>query len=84
MNAIKRWLRASSAKEQRQLARLARTSVGQLKQIAGGYRRASASLAIRLERAAGKLNNSKLPPLLREQMALSCRRCDFARKCRGQ
>lgn len=84
MNPIKRWLRASTAKERRRLARTARTSVGLLKQIAGGHRRASATLAMRLERAAGKLNNPKLPPLLREELALACRKCEFARKCRTQ
>lgn len=81
---MKKWLKASTRAERGHLARNARTSVGQLRQIAGHHRKPSAELAIRLERAALKLRikNPKLPLLLREHLARACASCEFARVCR--
>ena len=84
MIPMKKWMRVSTKAEQRELARRARTSVGQLRQLAGKHRTSSADLALRLERAARVLHekNVKLPLLLREQLATSCRACEFAKHCR--
>lgn len=84
MRALKNWMTAATAKEKVALARRAKTSVPHLFQLSGGHRRASAELAISIEKAALTLRkiNPTLPELRREDMNGACRGCDFARRCR--
>lgn len=89
-NLVRRWMHAASPAERAKLARLAKTTAGQLKWLAGGYRSdgkasVSAELAIKLEHASVILNaaNPELPVLLREQLARACGKCEFAKACRA-
>lgn len=84
MNPVKKWMRTATEQEQKELARRARTSVGQLHQISGRHRKPSADLAIRLERAGAvmRTKNPRLPELNRERLAAACRSCEFAKRCR--
>lgn len=50
---LRGWLAATSAEERERVAREARTSVAHLWQLAGGHRKASPSLAERLQDASG-------------------------------
>lgn len=88
-NAMREWMDLATAKEKAMLARLAKTSVGQLRQLAGGYRtksmpRTKAELALRLERASIAMNerNDALPILFRERFSAACASCDFLKACR--
>lgn len=81
-NTLKAWLRMGDGMsyheknhlgrtDRERLADLAGTSLGYLYQIAGGHRRCSADLAIRLEVASRKLRakNGRLPTLRRQALA---------------
>lgn len=50
---LRGWLAATSAEERERVAREAKTSVAHLWQLAGGHRKASPSLAERLQDASG-------------------------------
>ena len=84
MNPVKQYLDASTDAEQTELAKRGRTTRGQLRQLAGRHRKASADLAIRLERASKVMQakNPRLPFIKREQLAKACRSCEFAKRCR--
>jgi hypothetical protein len=86
MNPLHEWLQRADAKQLSRLARLARTTVGTLRQIAGGYRKSdvSATLAVRLDHAAAVLRSRDpaLPEIPREKMSAACRGCEFAKRCR--
>ncbi len=88
-NIVHNWLQLATPQERTRLARLAKTTIGQVKWLAGGYRTkgkavASAELAIRLEHASVTLRkaNAKLPRLRREDLARACAKCEFAKACR--
>ena len=90
MNQLKIWMDAASHEEKALLAELAGTSIGNLNQIAGGYRTGGAAavragLARRIEKAAGAVakRNRALPPLVRTDLSSECRECDFAQRCLG-
>lgn len=84
MKILKDWMDIATPDEEAALAKSAKTTVGNLVQIACGNRKPKAEFAIRLETAARKirLKNRKLPILLREQMNDGCSICEFARRCR--
>lgn len=86
-NPLRRWLDVSNDAQRRRLVRGARTTLGTLRQLAGGYRgrpRTTADLALRIEKAAGELRaeDPALPELRREDFSPACRRCDMAKRCR--
>lgn len=90
MNQLKIWMLAASTEEKVALADLAGTTLGTLNQIAGGYRNKGdavvrSGMARKLENAAAVLNkrNSALPSLLRTDLSVECRECDFAKRCLG-
>ena len=91
MNALKKWMAAATPKERTTLARLAKTSVGNLRQTAGGYRTqgklsTSPELARRLEIASEKVQREGLGLLSREDLCQACGRCEYAKmakKARG-
>lgn len=90
MNQLKLWMDSATAEEKATLADLAKTSIGNLTQIAGAYRTGGvasvrAGLARRIEQAAavvGKRNRT-LPAVLRTDLSPECRECDFAQRCLG-
>ena len=89
MSQLKAWMRLASPEEQTALATAAGTSRAYLYHLANDKsaygRYASPELARRLETAAVGINalNPRLPRLLRTDLALACRECEFARKCLG-
>lgn len=85
------WLAEATADERQQLAELAGTGVNYLSQLSGGHRNASPELARELERAAAAIRKQRspkaralLPVLLRTDMNVACRGCEFAEKCLGK
>ncbi len=77
------WLRTANKKERTALAKRARTTVGQLQQLAGGHRMASAALAARIEKAVGDATHA-LPAVRRESLCPACDACEFAKLARSQ
>ena len=79
MNTMRRWWGKATPAQKRTLAKLAKTTVGTLHQLAGGYRtrgvvRASPELARRIEIASGG-------ELRRVDLCPACRQCEFAKRC---
>lgn len=90
MNPLRKWWSAATPKQKRRLARLAKTTVGSLHQLAGSYRTngklsASPELARRIEISARKMalmrGQPAMPQLLRVDLCPACRRCEFAKRC---
>lgn len=87
-NILRDWMSAASASEKAELARLAQTTVGTLRQLAGAYRtqghlRVEADLARRIELAAGLIHRPGLPVLCREHLSPACANCEFVPVCRN-
>lgn len=81
-NAFQRWMSSATTKDKARLARLARTTVGSLRQLAGGYRtkgrvRATPEQARRIE-IAGRRMGVKFP---RQSLCPACNACEFAKRC---
>lgn len=84
MNALARWMDGATPKQRNQLAKAAKTTVGTLRQIAGGYRKTNvtADLAGRIDRAVVKLFPMS-DPVPRESLCPACKVCEFAKQCRS-
>jgi hypothetical protein len=77
--ALKKWMTAATVEQQEQLAIYAKTSVGTLRQLTTGHRKASSALAIRLEKGAQRMLVYDLPPLTRMDLNETCRGCEYAK-----
>lgn len=86
MNAVQNWMKHATMAQFVRLAKLARTTPGTLRQIAGGYRKSNvtAELAVRIDRAAAVMRSREpaLPEIQRESLNAACRGCEFAKRCR--
>ena len=68
----------------KRMADMVPISVRSIPAYAGGFRRASAEVAVGIERATTLLHKEtkgKLPIIYRVFMSDTCRQCDFAAKC---
>lgn len=79
-NKMKEWLMKATKAEALSLAEKAGTSIGVLRQIAGGYRTdgvasTTPETAKAIEKAAAKLPN--LPELKRGDLCVACGKCEF-------
>ena len=86
ITSIKAWMRAATAAERDLLAEKIGTSPGQLYQLAGGHRQASADMAGRIESATmemAKASKGRLPRVYRTDVCEACRQCSYAAKCLG-
>lgn len=87
MNVLRKWLTKATPAERTALAKGAATTVGNLRQIAGGYRQTagivkmSPEMARLTEIAAERLRrkNPELPELPRTELCPACGRCEFAK-----
>lgn len=81
---LRAFLRASTPEEREALAAAAGTTLGQLNQLAGGHRSASADLAGRLETGIALLRRGaakrRLPEVVRTDLCAACRDCPYAAK----
>lgn len=82
---LRAFLRASTPEEREALAAAAGTTLGQLNQLAGGHRSASADLAGRLETGIALLRRTaatkkRLPEVVRTDLCAACRDCPYAAK----
>lgn len=88
MNALHVWMQKATTAQLARLAKLANTTVGNLRQIGGGYRKSNvtAELALRLDHAAAVLRSRDptLPDIPREKLSAACARCEFAKRCRNK
>ena len=79
---LKRFLHALDGEQQERFAAGAGTTVGALRHVVTGRRWASAAMAIALEKSARKMGSGrKLPLLLRQDLALACKHCEYAKAC---
>ena len=86
ITSIKAWMSAATAEEQILLASKVGTTRGQLYQLAGGHRQASADMAGRIESATAdmaKASKGRLPRVYRTDVCEACRACQYAAKCLG-
>lgn len=82
---LKKWMKAASTAEQKELAKLADTTHAYLYHLSCGLRVADADLAGRLEDAAIKVSKSakrKLPLLTRKDLSPACAKCPYNKKCK--
>lgn len=83
-NKIRQWLDKATIPERNKLVRGAGTTLGALRQKAGGYRNGgrvsmSPRLARRVELAAKKIHREGLPELKRAELCADCGACEFAK-----
>ena len=84
-NEMRRWISEATKEQLEALAAGAGTTVGTLRQIAGGYRTGgkaavSAELALRVEHASvAMLVDSGVRPVLRGDLCAACAGCDLNR-----
>lgn len=84
---LKTWMAAATPDEQHLLAERAGTTRGQLYQLSGGHRQASADMAGRIEAVTAdmhKASKGRLPRLYRTDLCEACRGCPYAAKCLGE
>jgi hypothetical protein len=82
--AMKNWWRDAHKKDKEKLAKLAKTTVAQLGQIAGGHRQTSPVSAKRIEIATSVIaNTTALPIVLRSDLCKACGDCEYAKRCEG-
>lgn len=80
---LKTWLDKARPDELRRLAKLARTSVKTIQNVARGFRKGSAEFAVRLGRASIKLRQDvhDTPGLIDQgTVCPACRKCPHYRK----
>lgn len=87
MNVLQKWLANATPQEKARLARLAKTTTGNLKQVAGAYRTngklsTTPELARKLEEGAVRIAREGLPELNREDLCTACGKCEFAKEAR--
>lgn len=85
-NAMRRWLEAATRDDLDKLAKLAKTTVGTIRQLSGAYRTggvpsATPELARRLDIASQKMARADLPPIAREELCPACSECEYAKSC---
>lgn len=86
ITAVKAWMLASTSVERDLLAEKVGTTIGQLYQLSGGHRQASAEMAGRIESATEvmhKHSKGRLPRVYRTDLCDACRSCQYASKCLG-
>lgn len=81
-NEMRRWVASATAEELAQLAEMADTTVGTLRQLAGGYRNegravTSSVLACSIERVTLSMTRPGLAPVLRGAISPACAGCDI-------
>ena len=86
-NIFKKWMAAATMAERVRLASLAKTTVGSLTQVAGGYRTAGKpstgpELARRIEIASARLARDGLPVLKREDLCAACGKCEYVKQAK--
>lgn len=84
MNKLKTWLATATVPERNKLVRLAGTTLGALRQAAGGYRNkgkvsTTPDFARRIEQAAVKVHREGLPEIKRADLCIACSKCEYAK-----
>jgi hypothetical protein len=85
-NKMREWLECATRDELDKLARYAKTTVGTIRQISGGYRTDGAAsttpeVARSIELASTKLLREGLPLIPRESLCPACAQCEYAKRC---
>lgn len=83
-NKLRQWLDAATLAEREKLVKHAKTTLGTLRQQAGGYRNAgraslSVELARNIELSAARVHRDGLPVLKRTDLCAGCGKCEFAK-----
>ena len=82
-NAMRGWLSTASRAQAERVARLAKTTLATLRQIAGGYRtegeaRTTPEMARNIELATTKVTPAS--PVSRANLCPACARCEYFKK----
>jgi hypothetical protein len=83
---MKAFMLCATKDEQEILAGKAGTTVGNLYQLSGGHRQASAEMAGRIEAVTIEMHRAskgRLPKILRTDLVEACRQCPYAQKALG-
>ncbi len=79
---LKHFLHALDGEQQERFAAAAGTTVGAIRHMVTGRRGVSAGMAIALEKSAKRLGaGRKYPLLLRTDLSLACKHCEYAKAC---
>lgn len=86
MNVLQKWMSVATPEEKRELAFRAITTVGALRQAAGGYKTGgklalTPEFAARIIAAADYLHRKGLPILHKGDLCPACRECKFYKQC---
>lgn len=87
LTPLKVWMSAATIAEQELLAEKVGTTRGMLFQYAGGHRNASADTAGKIEAVSAEMHKAskgRLPKIVRTDLCLACRSCQYAAKCLGE
>ena len=88
MNILQTWLKEATIPERNKLIKLAKTTLGGLRQLAGAYRskgklHATPELAAIVEKAVFRVRREGLPEVKREDLCPACGKCDLAKVARA-
>jgi DNA-binding transcriptional regulator YdaS (Cro superfamily) len=86
ITTIRAWMASATPEEQELLAQKVGTTRGQLYQLSGGHRQASAAMAGKIESATAEMHKhskGRLPKIMRTDVCEACRGCQYAAKCLG-
>lgn len=88
MNILQTWLKEATIPERNKLIKLAKTTLGGLRQLVGAYRtggklHATPELAALVEKAAAKIHHEGLPIVKREDLCPACGKCELAKIARA-
>lgn len=86
-NKMRGWLECATRGELDKLAHHAKTTIGTIRQISGGYRtggeaRATPEVARNIELASIKVSREGLPIIFREELCPACRVCEYSQQKR--
>lgn len=82
---LKNFLAAlKSKRQQERFAFLAETSLGSLRHLVTGRRKASAEKAIAIERAAKRMRIAGIEHPTRADLSEACRNCEYNKTCAGK
>lgn len=84
ISPLRGWWNLATPEQRKRMADMVPISVRSIPAYAGGFRRASAEVAVGIERATTTLHaetKGRLPIIYRVFMSNTCQQCDFAAKC---
>lgn len=87
MNVLQKWMAAATAEEKKRLAMHAKTTLGALRQAAGGYKTEgklalTSEFAARIATATAILHRKGLPRIDLGMLSPTCAACKYLKECK--